>query len=75
MQETEMVQSYEYITTPMDPAYDTSRSEFRVTDTNIVYHVPRQPGQGPDCIWDGSQTQRAGSCYICPACGESTGCG
>jgi ribonucleoside-diphosphate reductase alpha chain len=28
----------------------------------------------PLCYNCGNQTQRAGSCYICPACGSTTGC-
>jgi ribonucleoside-diphosphate reductase alpha chain len=28
----------------------------------------------PICYNCGNQTQRAGSCYVCPACGSTTGC-
>ena len=37
----------------------------------------RQPALDPDaplCFNCGNQTQRAGSCYVCTACGSTTGC-
>ena len=30
---------------------------------------------GPMCVFCGNQTHRAGSCYVCSICGQTTGCG
>ena len=29
---------------------------------------------GPPCIWCNSPTRRAGVCWLCPMCGETTSC-
>ncbi len=42
------------------------------SDTHV--QVTRQDGAAPMCYNCGNQTQRAGSCYVCTACGSTTGC-
>ncbi len=44
--------------------------------------IDKKPGKvayidssAPLCSVCGNQTQRAGTCFVCPACGSSTGCG
>jgi ribonucleoside-diphosphate reductase alpha chain len=34
----------------------------------------KQDDSAPLCFNCGNQTQRAGSCYVCTACGSTTGC-
>jgi ribonucleoside-diphosphate reductase alpha chain len=36
--------------------------------------VTRQEDTAPLCYNCGNQTQRAGTCYVCTACGSTTGC-
>ena len=36
--------------------------------------VARRDDTAPFCYNCGNQTQRAGSCYVCTACGSTTGC-
>jgi ribonucleoside-diphosphate reductase alpha chain len=36
--------------------------------------VARKDDTAPMCYNCGNQTQRAGSCYVCTACGSTTGC-
>ncbi len=35
---------------------------------------PQQDESAPMCFNCGNQTQRSGSCYVCTACGSTTGC-
>jgi ribonucleoside-diphosphate reductase alpha chain len=37
-------------------------------------HVSKTDDTAPMCFNCGNQTQRAGSCYVCSACGSTTGC-
>ena len=64
-------------TTPTQTTPNTdevTHSEF-YQDRKIQYHPPQLPGGGPPCIWDNGPTQRAGSCFVCILCGNSTACG
>lgn len=48
----------------------------RESDVSISYsEPPRTSESAPPCKICGSVTQRAGACYVCPTCGESSGCG
>ena len=47
----------------------------RLNPWRVATPPPGQPGlNGPDCIWCNCPTQRAGNCFVCPACGASTSC-
>jgi ribonucleoside-diphosphate reductase alpha chain len=36
--------------------------------------APKKDDTAPMCYNCGNQTQKAGSCYVCTACGSTTGC-
>jgi ribonucleoside-diphosphate reductase alpha chain len=42
--------------------------------TPLVPKTTKKDDTAPMCYNCGNQTQRAGSCYVCPACGSTTGC-
>ncbi|MGH7250117.1 MAG: hypothetical protein ACREGC_04015, partial [Minisyncoccia bacterium] len=54
--------------------------EARVEETVKTQFQPvqkpkaKKDDSAPMCFNCGNQTQRAGSCYVCPACGSTTGC-
>lgn len=53
----------------IEPATTTETpNDARKTD------VARQDDSAPLCYNCGNQTQRSGSCYVCTACGSTTGC-
>ena len=41
---------------------------------SVGLQIPRVKSDAPLCRACGSQTERSGSCYRCPGCGETTGC-
>ncbi len=41
---------------------------------NSVSKPVSSADDAPMCFNCGNQTQRAGSCYVCTACGSTTGC-
>jgi ribonucleoside-diphosphate reductase alpha chain len=59
---------------------EAKTAELRTTDTpQTSQSVSKPPAQlkddsAPICYNCGNQTQRAGSCYVCTACGSTTGC-
>lgn len=59
--------------TPQTPADDKLLD--RLNPWRVKTPPAGQPGQnGPDCIWCNAPTQRAGTCFVCTACGASTSC-
>lgn len=50
-------------TESVETAFRTARAELKVADVTA-----------PLCSNCGNVTQRAGSCYVCPSCGSTTGC-
>jgi ribonucleoside-diphosphate reductase alpha chain len=64
----------------------TVEKEQGASSTSVVQELAQQavvakkvkPGSADDtaplCYNCGNQTQRAGSCYVCTACGSTTGC-
>jgi ribonucleoside-diphosphate reductase alpha chain len=51
-----------------------SESMSKKADTNTKKVVSVQDSSAPMCYNCGNVTQRAGSCYVCQACGSTTGC-
>lgn len=62
--------------TPSLPAAHTSSSVTDDTkDTGVTFGKKvAKDDAAPMCYSCGNQTQRAGSCYVCTACGSTTGC-
>ncbi len=58
-----------YVTVPYEKM--TNGTTVREPIAKEVVHT----GDAPPCSVCGTITQRAGSCYTCPSCGNSTGCG
>lgn len=52
-------------------ALPTITNDNTEVSTSVVYTIT----DAPPCGNCGTLTQRAGSCYSCPSCGNSTGCG
>jgi ribonucleoside-diphosphate reductase alpha chain len=63
-----------------DTIPNTTESEINEKTTNDVHDLEKQEikvastSAGPLCYNCGNQTQRSGSCYVCTACGSTTGC-
>lgn len=54
---------------------ENTKIEEKVPQTTPNLAVqPQDNGTAPLCYNCGNQTQRAGSCYVCSACGSTTGC-
>ncbi len=76
--ETEVVKELNLATNPEPPKV----VEAKVTEpaAKTVSQQVAKPGRqanddtAPICYNCGNQTQRAGSCYVCTACGSTTGC-
>lgn len=67
--------------TTMTSSISTNDSPKESSATTITATVPTSPtpvtrrdDSAPMCYNCGNQTQRAGSCYVCTACGSTTGC-
>lgn len=55
---------------------EQSIQHLTLADFERVSSPKLPPGaQGPDCIWCNGPTKRAGSCFVCVMCGETTSCG
>jgi len=59
----------ENLSTAAEPAQPAA-SQDKAEETTAV----RQDDSAPLCYNCGNQTQRSGSCYVCTACGSTTGC-
>jgi ribonucleoside-diphosphate reductase alpha chain len=61
-----------------EPADITQASEMpksaKVTENTEKPKAPVKDSTAPLCYSCGNQTQRSGSCYVCTACGSTTGC-
>ncbi|MBI2589144.1 vitamin B12-dependent ribonucleotide reductase [Candidatus Saccharibacteria bacterium] len=65
----------EAVTTVAASTSDLSKIEQTTeSTTHKVLKTERADGAAPICYNCGNQTQRAGSCYVCSACGSTTGC-
>jgi len=40
----------------------------------VPFQPPMPPSQGPYCYQCGGATMRNGTCYVCTACGATSGC-
>ena len=60
----------EPIPTPVETVKPTVKQEAVKTTTDTAKKVDN----APMCFNCGNQTQRSGSCYVCTACGSTTGC-
>lgn len=49
-------------------------AKVELKDTSPVKFTFDNTADAPACVNDGSIMYRAGSCYVCPACGNSSGC-
>lgn len=61
-----------------DGASDYSHLDASDRDGKNITEMPVIPGptskDAPYCYQCGNQMQRAGSCYVCPSCGTTSGC-
>ena len=69
--------------TLLEPIQETVTDEKNVVEEKIEEKIDAQVKTAPQVVNDdnaplcyscGNQTQRAGSCYVCTACGSTTGC-
>jgi ribonucleoside-diphosphate reductase alpha chain len=67
----EPIQRVESVSASTAPTPQISQ-EVKANDKPQASHTPDQAA--PLCYNCGNQTQRAGSCYVCTACGSTTGC-
>jgi len=58
---------------PLAKAADPEHAATPVTAANTAKKVAKD-STAPLCYNCGNQTQRSGSCYVCTACGSTTGC-
>ena len=56
------------------PAAQTVQPEATVSQPAKQPKAAKKDDTAPMCYNCGNQTQRAGSCYVCTACGSTTGC-
>ena len=60
------------------PAVETGDAPPRIVETPALRLNPRAPTakvvDAPFCYSCGSKMQPAGSCYVCTACGSTSGC-
>ncbi len=76
--ETGLVQ--ENIKTQVDDTVAKNTTEDKVLEAKVTapktskIATPGKDDTAPLCYNCGNQTQRAGSCYVCTACGSTTGC-
>ena len=65
----------EAVTTVAASTADLSQFESKVEPKQpAVENTARSDNDAPLCYNCGNQTQKAGSCYVCTACGSTTGC-
>ncbi len=65
----------EPVTTPEVKAGELKSTSVQQEVTEVKRSAPSgNTEEAPLCMNCGNRTQRAGSCYICPACGTTTGC-
>jgi len=60
------------------PAASTGQATSQPAATEVAPGKPavkHQESSAPLCTACGNQTQRSGACYVCSACGATTGCG
>ena len=51
-----------------------SRKPEQPQRVELTRSLARRPSDAPLCYSCGSKMQPAGSCYVCPACGSTSGC-
>jgi ribonucleoside-diphosphate reductase alpha chain len=56
------------------PAAEDPANDFAGTADKNPHPRVAKDTAAPLCYNCGNQTQRAGSCYVCTACGSTTGC-
>ena len=65
----------EAVTTVAASTADLSQFESKAESKRpAVENAARSDNDAPLCYNCGNQTQKAGSCYVCTACGSTTGC-
>lgn len=69
VQPTPVVQQVEAITDTTTTILETEETISKKPEAKV-----RNDDTAPMCYNCGNQTQRAGSCYVCTACGSTTGC-
>jgi ribonucleoside-diphosphate reductase alpha chain len=66
------------VSEPVKSASASTAPETSVSQATQATMAPAQKvvrdDAAPLCFNCGNQTQRAGSCYVCSACGSTTGC-
>jgi ribonucleoside-diphosphate reductase alpha chain len=74
-QQISLLTPAEPLAPPVAELKATPEPEFKAQATEVEKpKAHRNDDTAPMCYNCGNQTQKAGSCYVCTACGSTTGC-